>query len=265
MRLCLLSPLTRRGWARRPAERPASAHKSHPPRPRPGVRSGAAFLNSELHSEQWGRARPEEPSRTAGHTPSSPLSAPPATRRLGSGGGTGAGLRVHGAGFSTRARATRGGTHGFPQGRQRLKGPERNITQQVCISGGRKRLEVSLDLNFGGGQDPVPPDLPLKGQRSPLLLTLLSRLRGPLGLGGAALPAVFGFAGPGSQRRRGTGSGSRSAAPPSPALDRPGAHGREAPGFTPWTEGSLCAKLAQQRGRQVQTGAAPRARLILSH
>lgn len=123
--------------------------------------------------------------------------------------------------------------HGFPPGRQRLKAAERKITRQVCISGARKRLEVSLGLNFGGGRDPVPPDLPLKGQRSPFLLTLLSRLRGPLGLGGAALQAAFGFVGPGSQRRRGTGNRSRSAAPPSPVLGRPGAGGQEAPGFSP--------------------------------
>lgn len=165
--------------------------------------------------------------------------------------------------------------HGFPQGQQRRWGPERKITQQICVSEDRKRLEVSLDLDFGG-QDPVPPGLPFKGQRSPFLLSPVSWLRSPLGLESAAAHAAFGFGHCRENPRARESVPSRGWEP----LTECGATQPWAPGYAAragiqwpggaglfssrWTEGPQCAKLPHQRGWQVKTGAASRARLIQS-
>lgn len=113
----------------------------------------------------------------------------------------------------------------------------------------------------------MPPGLPFKGQRSPFILILVSWLRIPLGLG-------FGHCRENTRARESVPS--RGWEP----LTECGATQPWAPGYAArariqwpggaglfssrWTEESQCAKLPHQRGWQVKTGAASRARLIQS-
>lgn len=168
------------------------------PRPRPTVTPPVCRLNSKLSLEQGGRtlARGCPPSDGA-HFIHSDLFAPPAPvggKRRAATAGTGVGLEGQGPGISSRAAA------GYLSRRER----ERSKGNAPLHPGADRGFRVerrSLDCEHKRGRFRPEfwrsrcsgPSLPLKGQRSPFLLTLLSWWRVLLGLKGAALEETSSF------------------------------------------------------------------------
>lgn len=194
-------------------------------RPRPTMTPPVSRLNSKLSLEQGGRtlARGCPPPEGA-HFTHSALSAPPApvaALRKADGSDCGHGSWARGSGSTESPRGPQRGPS--PEERKRSK---ENAPLHPGADGGFRVERGSLDCEHKRGlfrsefwrSRCSAPSLPLKGQRSPFLLTLLSWWRVLLGLKGAALEEASGFRHCSEHPRAGGVSAVLGLAPEHPAL-----------------------------------------------